>query len=139
MAVLPSDFEQLILTALLTANSPQYGTTVYTRVNSLAQGLRPVSPSAIYTTLERLEQKKYIRSWNGGITGKRGGRSKRYYAATATGRQALQKALIVSANILDALKANTLKQHNQVNNHKLKGQPNAKRTLHPPLTPRITD
>ncbi len=101
-----SGFEQLILTALLTAekDTPQYGITIHATVNSLVQNIRPVSRQHIYVTLARLERKKYVRSWNGGITKKRGGRFKRYYAATATGTRALHKSLVVSANMLAAIK-----------------------------------
>ena len=51
---------------------------------------RSVARGAVYITLDRLVQKKYLRSWLGDSTAERGGRAKRYFALTKTGKIALR-------------------------------------------------
>ena len=47
-------FEQLVLTAILTLYDEAYGVTIHSKVQELA-GSKPVSLGAIYVTLDRLE------------------------------------------------------------------------------------
>ena len=59
---------------------------------------KPVILASVYNTLERLEQKGLVRSTFGDPTPERGGRAKRYFAATAAGLRevkAAKKALTV--------------------------------------------
>jgi PadR family transcriptional regulator, regulatory protein PadR len=80
------EFEQLILTALmLLTKGDAYGMTVHAKVEELAGKFRVVSLGACYTALDRLEQKGYVRSWFGGATEERGGRSKRFFEITGAG------------------------------------------------------
>lgn len=98
------DFEQLILTALMLLGENAYGMTIHERVEQLAAGLRVVSLGAVYTTLDRLEQKGYVRSWFGGATEERGGRSKRFFKITGSGELALKNALRVADNMVSGLR-----------------------------------
>src|ERR1035437_1938200 len=85
------EFEQLILTALMILGSGEnaYGMTIHEQAEKLASGLRLVSLGAVYTTLDRLEKKGYVRSWFGGATAERGGRSKRFFEITGSGELAV--------------------------------------------------
>ena len=82
------EFEQLVLITILRLGEHAYGTTVRDEVADRTG--RDVSLSAVYTTLERLEHKKLLRSWVGDPTPQRGGRRKRYFALSAAGQRALQ-------------------------------------------------
>ena len=82
------DFEQLVLLALVRLGDEAYGATIRREIEGRTG--RRLSISAVYTTLERLEQKGCVRSWIGEPTPQRGGRRKRYFALSAAGEHALQ-------------------------------------------------
>jgi PadR family transcriptional regulator PadR len=98
------EFEQMILTALMLLRENAYGMTIHEQVEKLAAGLRAVSLGSVYTTLDRLEQKGYVRSWFGGATEERGGRSKRFFEITGSGELAVKRALRVADNMVTGLK-----------------------------------
>lgn len=98
------EFETLILAALMILGENAYGMTIHEQVEKLAAGLRAVSLGSVYTTLDRLEQKGYVRSWFGGATEERGGRSKRFFEITGSGELAVKKALRVADNMVAGLK-----------------------------------
>jgi DNA-binding PadR family transcriptional regulator len=81
-----------------------YGMTIHEQVEKLAAGLRAVSLGSVYTTLDRLEQKGYVKSWFGGATEERGGRSKRFFEITGSGELAVKKALRVANNMVAGLR-----------------------------------
>ena len=95
------EFEQLILTALMLLGENAYGMTVHERVEVLAEGVRTVSLGSVYTTLDRLEQKGYVKSWFSDPTPERGGRSKRYFQITGSGESALKNSMKVAANMVE--------------------------------------
>ena len=82
------EFEQLVLMTILRLGEHAYGATVRDEIADRTG--RDVSLSAVYTTLERLEHKKLLRSRIGEPTPQRGGRRKRYFALSAAGEHALQ-------------------------------------------------
>jgi DNA-binding PadR family transcriptional regulator len=51
-----------------------------------------VTIGAVYATLERLAQKRCVKTTMGEPTAERGGRAKRYYTITRTGVAALEDA-----------------------------------------------
>ena len=82
------EFEQLVLMTILRLGDRAYGATVRDEIADRTG--RDVSLSAVYTTLERLEHKKLLRSRIGEPTPQRGGRRKRYFVLSAAGERALQ-------------------------------------------------
>src|ERR1044071_7843446 len=98
------EFEQLILAALMILGENAYGMTIHEQAEKLAAGVRVVSLGAVYTTLDRLEQKGYVKSWFGGATEERGGRSKRFFEITGSGEQVLRNALRVADNMVSGLR-----------------------------------
>jgi DNA-binding PadR family transcriptional regulator len=96
------EFEQLILAALMILRENAYA--IHEQVEKLAAGFRVVSLGACYTTLDRLEQKGYVRSWFGGATEERGGRSKRFFEITGSGEKAVKNALRVADNMVTGLR-----------------------------------
>ena len=89
-------FELLVLLALLRQGDEAYGVPI-ARAIEQSTG-KPVILASVYNTLERLEQKGLVRSTFGDPTPERGGRAKRYFAATAARLRevkAAKKALTV--------------------------------------------
>lgn len=84
------EFEQLVLIAVLRLGSDAYGATIRREIE--ARTARRLSISAVYTTLERLEQKGCVRSWIGEPTGERGGRRRKHFAMQPLGARALKTA-----------------------------------------------
>jgi|SRR6185437_6794051 len=87
------EFEVLVLTAVLAAGTNAYGATVQEEIEQIVSGKREISLGAVYTTLDRLEQKGYVKSWTGEPTPERGGRAKRYFEVQGSGQRALRAAL----------------------------------------------
>jgi PadR family transcriptional regulator PadR len=83
-------FEEFVLLAVQRLRDNAYGVTIRQAVDE-ATG-RTTSIGAVYTALERLEDKGFVRSYQGDPTPERGGRAKRYFEITGTGVQALADA-----------------------------------------------
>ena len=73
------EFEHLVLLAVLRVGEDAYAVPVRAEIESRAG--RAVSRGALYTTLDRLEQKGLLRSRLGDPLPERGGRARRYYTA----------------------------------------------------------
>jgi DNA-binding PadR family transcriptional regulator len=84
------EFEQLVLLALVRLGPDAYGATVRREIEARAG--RRVSISAVYTTLERLEQKGLVRSRIGEPTPQRGGRRRKHVELLPLGARALRIA-----------------------------------------------
>jgi DNA-binding PadR family transcriptional regulator len=82
-------FENLLLLAILRLGDRAYGVTI--RLELLDTAARDVAVGAIYTGLDRLQQKGFVESWNGEPTAERGGRAKKFYRVTLAGKQALKE------------------------------------------------
>jgi PadR family transcriptional regulator PadR len=95
-------FEQLVLTAVLTLKEDAYGVTIHEKVGELARP-KSISLGAVYVTLDRLEDKGLVSSWLSEPTGERGGRAKRCYRMEALGERALQESTATAQRIFDAL------------------------------------
>lgn len=95
-------FEQLVLTAILTLRENAYGVSIHSKVQELARQ-RGVSLGAVYVTLDRLEDKGLVASWLSDPTPERGGRAKRCYRLEALGEQALQESAVTAKRIWDVI------------------------------------
>ncbi len=84
------DFEQLVLLALLRLGPEAYGATVRREIETHAA--RELSISAVYTTLQRLEQKGFVQSRMGEPTPERGGRRRKHFELLPAGARALKAA-----------------------------------------------
>jgi PadR family transcriptional regulator, regulatory protein PadR len=84
------EFEQLVLLALVRLGPDAYGASVRREIEGRTS--RSVSISAVYTTLERLEQKGLVRSRIGEPTAERGGRRKKHFELLPLGARALKVA-----------------------------------------------
>jgi len=95
-------FEQLVLTAILSLQDDAYGVKIRGTVNELAVP-KKISLGAVYATLDRLEDKRLIESWLSQPTPERGGRSKRHYRLNAAGERALQESIEMSRRVFAAV------------------------------------
>src|SRR5260370_31238562 len=77
------EFEYLLLTAARRLGEDAYGAAIRKEIE-VVTGQR-CSIGALYTTLDRLEVKGFIKTWMGDPTPQRGGRAKRMVRVTAAG------------------------------------------------------
>lgn len=80
-------FEETVLLAVINLGTNAYGVTIRQKVDEVTG--RTTSIGAIYTTLDRLEEKGYVSSWIGEATAVRGGRAKKYFRVEGAGTRAL--------------------------------------------------
>ena len=80
------EFEYLLLTATAHLGADAYGAAM--RQDMEATTGRRCSIGALYTTLDRVEAKGFVKTWMGDPTPQRGGRPKRMVRVTAKGIQA---------------------------------------------------
>ena len=95
-------FEQLVLTAILTQREDAYGITIHSKVQELARP-RKVSLGAVYVTLDRLEDKGLVSSWLSDPTPERGGRAKRCFRLEALGERALEESAVTAKRIWETI------------------------------------
>jgi len=79
-------FEEAVLVALINAKGEATTADVY---EFLADKLRRVSFGAIYTTLDRMLNKKFVEVRKGEPLPERGGKARNYYRITSGGRAAV--------------------------------------------------
>ena len=95
-------FEQLILTAILTLGEDAYGVTICAKAEELSKP-KKISLGPVYVTLDRLEDKGFVTSWLSDPTPERGGRAKRHYRLKKAGENALRQSAITARRICDAV------------------------------------
>jgi DNA-binding PadR family transcriptional regulator len=83
------EFELAVLVSLA-ALDDAYGAAIRREVSRRLD--RDCTVGAVYTTLQRLEDKRLIASWTSDPTPVRGGRSRRCYRVTPNGERALRAA-----------------------------------------------
>ncbi len=94
--------EELTLLAVWNLQENAYGATIRQRISDVTG--HEWSFGAVYVPLERLVGKRYVDSFKGEATSKRGGRRKRYFTLTHLGRAALTHI----RSVQDELWASTL-------------------------------
>ncbi len=96
-------FEQLVLTAIVTLGEEAYTVPIQHTVTDLAG--KPVKRGPVSVTLMRLEEKGYVRSWLADPTPERGGKSKRYFRLEPLGERALKESAETAKRVYDAVRA----------------------------------
>jgi len=84
------EFEQLVLLAVMRLAGNAYAVPIREEIESRTS--RNVARGALYVTLDRLEEKGYLRSWLADATAERGGRAKRFYEVKPAGAKALESS-----------------------------------------------
>jgi len=100
------EFEELVLLAILRLDDNAYGVSIRQIIES--ETGRSTSIGAVYTTLERLQGKGYIRSRQGEATPERGGKAKRYYVVDGAGAEALERAIAVRRKMMAGIRVDWL-------------------------------
>ena len=85
------EFEELVLLSAASLTDQAYGVSIMQDI--IEQTGRNVNISAVHEVLKRLEGKGYLKSKMGGATQERGGRRKRYFILTASGKKTLEEAM----------------------------------------------
>jgi len=81
------ELEELVLLTVAVLGQEAYGVSIQKEIESRSN--RRITIGGMHSTITRLEEKGYLRSWVGGATAERGGRSKRYYEITSLGKKAV--------------------------------------------------
>src|ERR1700761_7410589 len=90
------EFEYLLITTAARLGNDAYGAAI--REDLAATTGRTCSIGALYTTIERLEGKGFLKTWMGEATAQRGGRAKRMVRVTPKGMQAARDFYEAIAN-----------------------------------------
>jgi PadR family transcriptional regulator, regulatory protein PadR len=81
------EFEEIVILTIGVLYQEAYGVSIKKEIQSRLS--RKVSMGALHTALVRLEDKGYIRSFDGEATPDRAGRPKKYFEITALGKRAM--------------------------------------------------
>jgi DNA-binding PadR family transcriptional regulator len=82
------EFEQIVLLAVLRLEQNAYGVPIRNEIENRTK--RSVTIGALYSTLDRLEEKGFLSSVFSDPRPERGGRSRRYFQVEPSGIKALQ-------------------------------------------------
>jgi DNA-binding PadR family transcriptional regulator len=82
------EFEEIVILTIGILYKEAYGVAI--KNENEERLLRSVSMGAMHTALVRLEDKGYIKSFNGDSSEERMGRPRRYYQITALGKKAME-------------------------------------------------
>jgi DNA-binding PadR family transcriptional regulator len=82
------EFEEIVLLTVAILDGKAYGVSIIEEIESRIE--RNVSLGALQTVLKRLEDKGLLKSAFGEATKVRGGKRKRFYEITSSGRQLIR-------------------------------------------------
>ena len=82
------EFEEVVMLTVGILYKEAYGVSIKKEIETRLS--RKVSVGALQSALRRLEQKGYLKSYEGESTQERAGRPKRYFTITAYGKKALE-------------------------------------------------
>lgn len=95
------EFEELVLLIIGTLGNEAYSISI--KEELIRKTGRSPSIGALHSALNRLEEKGFVGSFEGGATKERGGRRKRFYNITATGKAALSDAYTLRASLYNLI------------------------------------
>lgn len=104
------ELEELVLLLIVMLKEEAYGLAIRNALKEHAN--RHVTIGAVHGTVNRLEKKGFIESSLGGATEERGGRRKRLFTITTSGKKVLQTSRDVKVNLwgkIPELAVNSLK------------------------------
>ena len=85
------EFEELVLVSVAAMPDEAYGVAVMKYITD--ETGRNVNIAAVHEVLKRLQRKGYLKSLMGGATEERGGRRKRFFTLTASGKKILEQTI----------------------------------------------
>ena len=95
------DLELLVMLALIRLGEDAYGVTIGREIEQ--KGKRTAALASVYSVLERLERRGWVRSELGEATPERGGRAKRHFRVTAQGLKEVRRARVSFINMWQGL------------------------------------
>lgn len=98
------EFEELVLLTIAALGDAAYGVAIKEDIEQRTD--RSISLGALHSTITRLEEKGFIKSWLGDPTQERGGRRKRYFQLTNQGKAGLRKVKALRDELWDISKVN---------------------------------
>ena len=98
------EFEEIVLLTIGILYKDAYGAAIKTEIEDRLS--RSVSIGALHTALLRMEDKGYLRSFEGEATRERAGRPKKLYEITALGKKALEYAKSTRDDLWKAIPKN---------------------------------
>ena len=96
------ELEQLVLLTVLRLGDDAYGMNIRRELS--ARSGRDVAIGAVYSALDRMEEKGFLCSWTTEPTAERGGRSRRCFKVETAGQAALRDSLRTIERLVDGLK-----------------------------------
>lgn len=84
------EFEEIVILMVGVLYKDAYGVSIKKEIEERLS--RSVSMGALHTALKRLENKGYIKSFDGEVTEDRAGRPRKYFQITALGKKAMEYA-----------------------------------------------
>lgn len=84
------EFQEIVLLSILILDDQAYGLRIQKEISQRLN--RSMSRGALHAALTRLAEKGFVSSTYGGATAERGGRRKRFYSLTNSGKEALKLA-----------------------------------------------
>lgn len=101
------ELEELVLLTVASMHDDAYGVAI---MNEIAeQSGRDVNIGALHSVLKRLESKGYLKSKMGGATAERGGRRKRYFAVTPSGKKIVEEIIAQKIMLYQRVLGTTIK------------------------------
>jgi DNA-binding PadR family transcriptional regulator len=85
------EFEELVLLSAASLGDQAYGVSIMQDI--ISETGRNVNISAVHEVLKRMERKGLLKSKMGGATAERGGRRKRFFTLTASGKKLLEETM----------------------------------------------
>lgn len=82
------EFEEVVMLTVGVLYKEAYGVSIKKEIETRLS--RGVSVGALQTALKRLEEKGYLKSFDGEATEERAGRPKKYFQITALGKKAME-------------------------------------------------
>ena len=98
------EFEELVLLTIASLGEEAYGVSIKEDIEKRAD--RSISIGALHSTITRLEEKGLITSWLGEPTEERGGRRKRFFELTYSGKESLHEIKALRDELWRVSKAN---------------------------------
>jgi len=95
------EFEEVVMLTVGILHREAYGVSIKKEIESRLS--RKVSVGALQTALKRLEDKGYLKSYEGEATEERAGRPKKYFEITALGKRAIAYTKNVREELWNAI------------------------------------
>ncbi len=95
------EFEEIVLLIVAILNGEAYSVNIITEIEERLK--RNTSLGAVQTVLKRLEKKGFLKSDFGKATKERGGKRKRLYEITPSGKQLLDQTRTQRNSLWDAI------------------------------------